>query len=155
MHARMHLSNAFQIFFFSPALQEGRHRWHFLVNFQFVFVPWDTMCPIKWGERGKLLRQSGWPTTGKMKHVCLPPHLNWRCRSQDQGSGSPHCSHCELWCRVNSAGRKMIFFFFPVMVLCKISKFSTLKSPVFHQQLQGSWQGVMGIYLKFICPVLS
>lgn len=90
------------------------------------------------------------------RHVCPPPHLNWRCRSQDQGSGSPHWSHCELWCRVNSAGRKMIFFFSSLMALCKIrSKFSTLKSPVFHQQLQGSWQGVRGIYLKFICPVLS
>lgn len=78
------------------ALHTGRHRWHFLVNCQVVFVPWDTMCPMKGG--GEPLRRSGdWPTTGRLNHVSLslspPPSLSWRCRSQDQGSGSPHCSY--------------------------------------------------------------
>lgn len=144
--------------FLFPALQEGRHRWHFLVNFQFVFVPWDTMCPIKGGERGKLLRQSGWPTTGKMNHVCPPPHLNWRCRSQDQGSGSPHCSHCELWCRVNSAGRKMIFFllhwWLSVKLDVKVQFFTNSCKVVNREWWEFTWSSFVLFCLRFLQFVL-
>ena len=51
-------------------------------------------------RRRRRRRQSGWPTTGRINRMCAPtPHspsllsLSWRSQSQDQGSGSPHCSH--------------------------------------------------------------
>lgn len=63
------------------------------------FLPWETMCPMKEGGGGKPLRQSGWRTSGRMNHVYPPlsPHLSWRSRSQDQGSGVPQCSQRQVF----------------------------------------------------------
>lgn len=94
---QFHISHKSSVMLSCSAEADFQHRWHFLVGFQVVFVPWDTMCP-KNGGGGELLRQSGRPTTGRMNHVCPPlsfsvPTVSWKCWSQDQGSASPHCFH--------------------------------------------------------------
>lgn len=80
-----------------PALHRERCRWHFLVVCQTGFVPSATMCPVKGGGGGELWRERWWPKTAKMNHMSpslniLLPQSELRCRSQDEGSGSPHCS---------------------------------------------------------------